>query len=140
MDLTGKWIFIVEDNRRNQVIYQVMLQRHGASINFDRSGVDTLKMLKRRQRLDIIILDLMLPNDVSGFDVFTEIREHPELDRVPIVAVSAADPSLALPKAQQMGFDGFISKPVDSDLFPEQVWHIMNGEKIWYTGSFSKNE
>lgn len=140
MDLTGKWIFIVEDDRRNRVIYQVMLQRHRALPTFDKWGLGTIDKLKRQQKFDIIVLDLMLSTEVSGFDVFAEIRTHPELDHVPIVAVSAADPSTALPKAQQMGFDGFISKPIDSDLFPEQLWNIMNGEKVWYTGSFSKNE
>jgi CheY-like chemotaxis protein len=117
-----------------------MLQRHGALPTFDKWGLDTIDKLKRQQKFDVIVLDLMLSTEISGFDVFTEIRTHPELDHVPIVAVSAADPSTALPKAQQMGFDGFISKPIDSDLFPEQLWNIMNGEKVWYTGSFSKNE
>ncbi len=139
MDLKGKWIFIVEDDRRNRVIYQVMMQRHGALTSFDRWGVDTIHNIKKHHKVDIIILDLMLPNDVSGFDVFTQLREHPELEQVPIVAVSAADPSHAVPEAQRLGFDGFISKPIDADLFPEQLWNVMNGEKVWYTGDFSKN-
>lgn len=117
-----------------------MLHRHGALTSFDKWGQDTIQKLKRQHKFDVIILDLMLSEELSGFDVFAEIRQHSELDHVPIVAVSAADPSHALPKAQDMGFDGFISKPIDSDLFPEQLWHIMNGEKIWYTGNFSKNE
>ncbi|MCI0713218.1 MAG: response regulator [Chloroflexi bacterium] len=135
MDLTGKRIFIVEDDTRNRVIYQIMMVRHGAQVHFDKWGRNTVEKIKEFGKVDLIILDLMITGGTSGFTIFKEIRREHEFDYIPIVAVSAADPSTAIPRAQEMGFTGYISKPIDDDLFPEQLWRIMNGEQVWYVGT-----
>lgn len=137
MDLSNKRIFFVEDDPRNRVIYQVMMIRHGARTHFDKWGKDTVNKIKELGKVDLIVLDLMITGGMSGFEIFEEIRAENEFAKVPILAVSAADPSTAIPKAQKLGFDGFIGKPIDDDLFPEQLWRIMNGENVWYAGTFS---
>ena len=135
MDLIGKRIFILEDDTRNRVIYQIMMIRHGAHVQFDKWGKETLSKVKEFGKVDLIVLDLMITGGMSGFEIFEEIRHDAQFSDVPIVAVSAADPSMAIPRAQDLGFDGFIGKPINDDVFPEQLWRIMNGEHIWYTGA-----
>lgn len=135
MDLTGKRIFVVEDDTRNRVIFQIIMVRHGAQAHFDKWGKDTVTKIKAFGKVDLIVLDLMITGGMSGFDIFTQIRSERELDGIPIVAVSAADPSTAVPRAQELGFDGFIGKPINDDIFPEQLWRIMNGEKVWYANT-----
>ncbi len=134
MGLEGKRIFVVEDNVQNRVIYQMTLIKHGARLVFDRWGRDALRSMRGFQKFDLIILDLMLPDGRSGYDIFKEIRAVPELADIPIVAVSAADPNAAIPKAQELGFSGFIAKPINVDCFAEQLERVMNGEKVWYAG------
>lgn len=134
MLLGNKHIFIVEDNTQNRVIYQIVMVRNGAHVEFDRWGRDTLNTMKRLRKIDLIILDLMLPSGESGYDIFEQIRAVPEYNDVPIIAVSAADPSTAIPKAQAMGFSGFIAKPINDDLFPDQIARIIAGEAVWYAG------
>ncbi|MFK7803309.1 MAG: response regulator, partial [Anaerolineae bacterium] len=56
---------------------------------------------------------------------------QPSLEGVPVVAVSAADPSVEIPRTKEMGFSGFISKPIKHNLLPKQILAIMNGEEIW---------
>ena len=131
--LKNKFIFIVEDNAQNRVVYQMVLGMSGARVDFERWGREVISRLKMRQ-VDLIILDLMLYNGISGYEIFTEIRKNSDYDQVPIVAVSAAEPAVALPKTQQMGFSGFIAKPVDDDLFPKQIAQILAGQPIWYGG------
>jgi len=48
-----------------------------------------------------------------------------------VVAVSADNPSEAIPKAKSLGFAGFISKPVDQQAFPFQLQRILDGENLW---------
>lgn len=132
--LKGKNLFIVEDNSMNRVVYTIMLKKEGCYIEFDRWGRDTIKALKNKT-YDLIILDLMLPQGASGFSIFEEIRSQPNYQTVPIIAISASDPNYAIPKAQELGFDGFIAKPLDKNIFPEQLQRILNGEKIWYSGN-----
>jgi CheY-like chemotaxis protein len=82
----------------------------------------------------MIILDLTLPRGVSGYDIYDEIRAMPQFDKVPIVAVSATDPVIGIPKAKLKGFSGFIAKPIDDVHFPRQLAKIMGGETVWDMG------
>jgi CheY-like chemotaxis protein len=77
----------------------------------------------------------MFPNNVTGYDVFDKIRQVPEFDTVPIVAVSAAEPEIAIPRTHDRGFAGFISKPINHyELFIQQIITIMKGTPVWYAG------
>lgn len=131
MILQGKRVFIVEDNLENRIIAQVLLKEQGAEIAFERWGRAAVDKLKAFAPVDIILLDLMFPGNVSGFDIFDQIRAIPEFNHIPIVAVSAADSSTAIPKAQIKGFAGFISKPVEFSAFARQVADVINGKPIW---------
>jgi CheY-like chemotaxis protein len=135
MLLDNKQIFIVEDNLQNRIIFQLALTRHGAQLHFEPWGSRALLQLQGLHQIDLIILDLMLANGVSGFDIFDQIRANPAFDSVPIVAVSAIDPSSAIPRTQQKGFSGFIGKPIDNELLPQQLAAVIDGEKVWYTGN-----
>ncbi len=134
MILKDKRIFIVEDNLQNRVVFQMALIRQGASVDFERRGRDTLIHLQGASRIDLIILDLMLAQGVSGFDIFDEIRAVPKFDSTPIVAVSAMDPSMAIPQTRAKGFSGFIAKPIDNIQFPKQLAAIMDSVPVWYAG------
>jgi CheY-like chemotaxis protein len=129
--LQDRRVFLIEDNVSNRVIMQMLLEQAGAQIGFERWGTQTIQRLKAFAPVDIICLDLMFPRGFSGFDIFDEIRSQVDFDRVPIVAVSASEPAVAIPKAREKGFHGFISKPVDFDGFPRQIEQILNGERIW---------
>lgn len=136
--LTGKRIFIVEDNSHNRIVYQLSLGMEGAFISFDRWGHEAIDKLKKSHQWDLIILDLMLKAGTSGFDIFEQIRQMSQFNHVPVVAISASEPAIAIPKAQTMGFDGFISKPIDEEIFVDQIVRILNGEKIWHDGTLAR--
>jgi CheY-like chemotaxis protein len=134
MLLKDKHIFIVEDNIQNRVVFQMTLVRHGAVVDFERSGRDTITRLTNAPKQDLIILDLMLADNISGLDLYSEIRQIMKCANVPIIAVSAMDPAIAIPKTREKGFSGFIAKPIDNQLFPKQVAAIIDGESLWHRG------
>ena len=131
MQLRNKRIFVVEDNLQNRVIMQTLLEQHGATTAFDRWGVATVEQLKRFAPIDLILLDLMYPNNITGFDIYQQIRAESEFLHIPIIAVSAMDASVAIPRTQALGFAGFIAKPINYDRFPRQIAAILNGEPVW---------
>ncbi len=133
MLLSDKRIFIVEDNLINSIIVEKLLQQHGATVHLDRWGMDAVNSLRAFAPIHLILLDLMLSNRWSGFDVFNQIRSYQEFADVPIVAVSAADAATAIPETQERGFFGFIGKPIDFKLFPTQIARILAGEHLWYS-------
>ena len=42
--------------------------------------------------------------------------------------------SANLSKARSAGFDGFLAKPLNVDLFPDQIRRILDGEAVWDLG------
>ena len=135
MLLDGKFIFIVEDNTQNRLVFQMALNRHGAWVEYEPSGLDVLPHLLRLRTVDVIVLDLMLPGSISGYDVYDQIRQQEAYKTVPIVAVTASDPSVAVPLTREKGFNSFIPKPIDINVFPQQMARIIEGEEIWSVAS-----
>src|SRR5438874_13559019 len=96
MLLKNKRIFIVEDNTGNLAIASIYLENQGAKIKFERRGVRTPEAILQQMPIDLILTDLMLPNGISGFDIFDQIRQVPVLAAIPVVVVSSADPDTAM--------------------------------------------
>lgn len=134
MLLFNKRIFIVEDDMENRIIARIALATEGAFVDFDRGGRSVMERLKTFGAVDLIVLDLMLGNMINGYDVFKIIRRNSAYASVPIIAVSAADPNTAMVRCQQAGFDGFIAKPIDTDVFAQQLADVIAGESIWFAG------
>jgi CheY-like chemotaxis protein len=131
MDLQNKRIFLVEDNIGNLTITKTLLESHGAIVATHRSEQDILPHLRKFMPADLIILDLMLPSGVTGYDIFSAIREQPEFDVVPIIVMSVIDRSKVVPEAKKRGFSGYIAKPINFSEFPKQILDILSGQDIW---------
>ena len=67
----------------------------------------------------------------DGYSILKEIRSDPELARLRIVAVTANVMLPTVSYAQEAGFDGFISKPIDGSRFPDWVRRLLAGEAVW---------
>lgn len=133
MTLKNKRIFYVEDDVTNRSVVQLVLEQHGARMKFERwGGSDAITRLHAFMPVDLILLDLMLPNNVSGYDVFESIRNEAVFDHIPIVALSAADPSIEMAKTRAAGFSGFIGKPISLIDFRHQVASLLMGETVWF--------
>jgi CheY-like chemotaxis protein len=131
ISISGKRIFILEDNPGNLAIMTIALERDGAICIFDRWGTQTIEKLLASLPIDLLLLDLMLPGGKSGFDVFKEISDHPSLANIPAVLVTASDLGTALPKAQALGFAGLIGKPIRMHTFAKYLAKILAGEPVW---------
>lgn len=135
--LRGKRVFYVEDDLKNLTLTQAILEVAGATFTSERWLKNTtLAKLRAAQPLDIILLDLMYPNGVTGYQIFELIRADAAFNHVPIVAVSASDPAVEIPRLRQVGFNGFIAKPITLHTFPKQVAAAIAGEAVWCAGDF----
>jgi len=131
-ELIGKRIYIVEDDMMNMAVNSAALRRSGATIIQDPWNTNTINELLQQLPIDIILLDLMLHHNINGYDIFDEIKAQPKLADIPIIVVSAADPTVEIPKAKEKGLAGFIGKPIRPYWFAKQIVSCMNGEPVWY--------
>ncbi len=121
---------VVEDDTSGLAIISVMLRRLGMRTVMERYAGSALERAKRMPKIDLVFLDLGLP-DGDGYQVLEQLKNEPTLRDVPVVAVTARDASTEMVKAQAAGFDGFLGKPLNRNRFPDQVRRIINGESVW---------
>lgn len=123
MTATTKTVLIVEDNEKNMKLARDVLQHQGHATLEARTGGEGLR-LAVEQRPDLILLDIQLP-DMDGIAVLRRIREHPELDAVPVMAVSASVMPEDRRHIDSSGFDAYLIKPISLKPFLAEVERLL---------------
>ncbi|MEM8863336.1 MAG: response regulator [Chloroflexota bacterium] len=132
MVLKDRKIFLVEDNVTNLAVIRTALRIQGASVPYDHWGAHTIKRLMNSyENIDLIILDLMLPGLMSGYDVFDKIKAVPELKNIPVIALTASDSYVEVPRTKAKGFNGYISKPIKRNTFAKDLLKVIEGGEVW---------
>jgi len=117
-------ILVVEDNEQNRILMRQILTPHGYDMFEATDGLMGLKMA-RAHRPDLIIMDIQMPV-MNGFMVIRELRNDPELRKTKAIAVTSFAMKGDREKALQAGFDEYITKPVDTRIFPELVRQVLD--------------
>lgn len=86
--LSGR-VLIADDDRDSREILGRILSYLGLTVELAADGREALDAVKR-QPPDVLLLDLMMPR-VSGFEVLSQLRNHPETARIPVIIISALD-------------------------------------------------
>ncbi len=126
-DLT---VLVVEDNVANFVLIARMLGYLGVHCEWKTSGYEVVEFADTLPRVDLILMDIRLPYE-DGYGALKKIRSSPALKNTLVVAVTAEASVEQINKAKAAGFDGFIGKPLDLDLFPDQIQRILAGKPVW---------
>jgi two-component system cell cycle response regulator DivK len=124
-------VLIIEDDANNLLIITALLRLIGVKyINARASGWQGLKLAERMAQVDLILLDIQLP-DEDGYIVLERIRTNPKLQATRVVAVTANVLPQDEARARAAGFNGFIGKPLNFERFPQQIQTLLNGESVW---------
>lgn len=120
-----KTILIAEDNAVNRELLRELLESREYKVAEACNGQEALDLIPTL-RPDLLLLDLSMPV-LDGFATLKKIRETPEMASLTVVAVTAYAMRGDQEKAMQAGFDGYLSKPIDSSLLDrelERVWNL----------------
>ena len=115
----AKTVLIVEDNELNMKLFHDLLEAHGYATVGTRNGVEAIE-LARTHRPDLILMDIQLP-EVSGLEVTKWIKDDPELQAIPVVAVTAFAMKGDEERIRQGGCEAYLSKPISVAKFMETV-------------------
>jgi CheY-like chemotaxis protein len=119
-----KKILIVEDNEMNLDMLQRRLARAGFEVVAARTGVGIVERV-RQERPDLVLMDLGLP-DVDGFAATAALRAEPDLEALPIVALTAHALTTDRERALAVGCDDFATKPVDLQGLLERMQKLLD--------------
>jgi DNA-binding response OmpR family regulator len=105
---TGR-VLIVEDEPHIVLSLEILLQRAGYATTACTDGDEGLELI-RRQRPDVVLLDIMLPRK-NGYDVCRAIKTDPELRGIPVIMISAKGQEVEVLKGRELGASAYITKP-----------------------------
>ncbi len=108
--LTGSKILIVDDIEDNRVVLQRNLTRAGYEISQCVDGIAAIAQISA-QPPDLVILDWMMPN-ISGLETLKAMREHYDLNQLPIIMCTARDEESSIVDAIEAGANDYIQKPI----------------------------
>lgn len=103
-------ICLVEDELDLVNVVKTYLEKAGYTVVCFSKGSDAIQYIG--QKVDLWILDIMLGDDVNGYDVIKAIREKDE--KVPVIFTSARDQDLDRILGLELGSDDYITKPYSS--------------------------
>lgn len=130
-------ILLVEDSPTDARLTKEAL-REGRMLNNIRhveEGEEAIAILRRQgkeaeaPRPDLILLDLQLPG-MDGREVLEEIKQDPDLRRIPVVIMTSSQAERDMLDAYNRHANCYVTKPVDVHQFIDAVKKI---EDFWFT-------
>src|ERR687889_337636 len=121
----GTTVLVVEDFEDNRFMMRRLLEMSGYRVVEAINGEQAVE-LAQRERPHLILMDLSLPV-LDGLAATRRIRQHEELRRVPIIAVSAHDTSDFHADALAAGCNDYVTKPIDFEQLESLLKKLLEG-------------
>ena len=119
MTSTKPRILYIEDNAGNRTLVKRVLEPEGYTVVEAPDGKTGLE-LAMAQPPDLILMDINLP-EVDGYTMTSRFKTTPGLEKIKIIALTANVMKGDREKTLAAGCAGFLAKPIDVDLLPEQI-------------------
>ncbi|WP_426072408.1 EAL domain-containing protein [Janthinobacterium sp. DSP2-3-3] len=118
-------ILIIEDNATNMELMVYLLRAFGYTPLAAYDGEEGVRMA-RSELPDLIICDVHLPK-LDGYGVVAELKKDPLLRNIPALAVTALAMVGDRERLLEAGFNGYIGKPIEPDLFVAELESFLPG-------------
>jgi two-component system CheB/CheR fusion protein len=109
----SKFILIVDDSAESTEMLSKLLELEGAFVDSARSGAEALE-IAREKRFDLVISDISMP-EMDGYQLLRELRQVPEMESVPAIALTGYGRTADIERAHAEGFAEHLTKPIDID-------------------------
>ena len=118
-------VLLVEDNALNRMVVEDLFEfdEIPATLVSVESGEEALDVARQRKPL-LVLMDLELPG-LSGLDTMRRLKQYPETQNTPVWAISAHAMKGDASQALAAGFDAYVTKPIDTRQFAEQLRQFM---------------
>lgn len=121
--LSGKVILIVEDDETSSELLKEIFEETGAEIINTYNGLDALSEFQKRPKIDLVLLDIRLP-DLNGLDLARQMKDsRPE---VPIIAQTAYASESDHNDCLEAGCNAYVPKPIQQSKLFEAIAQTLN--------------
>ena len=117
-------ILVVDDNQVSRELIREVLNSPDQVVLEAENGEEALEMILA-ERPDIVLLDIQIPA-FDGFEVLRRLRSDPRFDNLPVIALSAYAMQRDYEKALKLGFNDYITKPIDISALRVRIEEILH--------------
>jgi len=121
----GKRVLIVEDNEKNMKLFRDVLQAAGYDTVEATTGGRAVELAIEHSP-DLVLMDVQLP-EIDGVEALGRLREDKRTASIPVLALTAQAMQGDRERFLAVGFDGYVSKPVDIVALVETVHEHCDG-------------
>lgn len=104
-------LLVVDDNEVNLQLLLAFLKQKGFAVKSARNGLEAIEQVIKYTP-DLILMDLQMPY-MDGWEATRRIKARPNSKHIPIIAVSSYLGRDEMEKLTKVGFNDFVSKPLD---------------------------
>lgn len=126
--MTEAHALIIDDDLNNVYVLAELLAVNGFQYTQVLHPSRLANTLDQMPAVNIVFLDLEMPG-MNGYDVLEALQADARFRDVPFVAYTVHTGELRA--AHQRGFHSFLTKPLDPDIFSDQLARILQGERVW---------
>ena len=123
----GKKILIVDDNSLNIKVASKILKEFNLDIDSCESGFECLDKVKDNNTYDLILMDIMMPK-MGGVETFKKLKQIDNFN-TPVVALTADAIEGKANKYLEVGFNAYLSKPIDKIELNKVLDNILNNKQ-----------
>ena len=113
IDLSGKRVLVVDDNKVNLKVANRLLQGFNLTVELVTSGQECIDKIQSGETFDLILMDDMMPN-MTGVETLKRLKTMDGF-KIPTIALTANAISGMREKYLKDGFDDYLSKPIDKN-------------------------
>jgi PAS domain S-box-containing protein len=121
--LNGRRVLVVDDNGTNREIVGRQITSWGMAPVITSSGIEALDLLRRGERVDVLVTDLMMP-EMDGLELCRQVQSLPGGSELPLVLMSSAE--AGLDPACRERFRAVLLKPVRASRLYDSLVEIFH--------------
>jgi len=141
-NLRGLKVLVVDDNPTSRDILRDILESLSFEVTLAATGQEGIAEIEKADKdkpFEIVIMDWKMPG-MDGIEASKRIKENPTLRQVPkIVMVTAYGREEVMQKAEKIGLDGFLLKPVNPSVLFDTIIQA-HGEEVPDTSRIAKQQ
>lgn len=118
-------ILIVEDNEKNRKLFKLVLGSIGHELLLAENGEEGLRTAKET-RPDLILMDIQMPV-MDGISALKALKSDEDMRDIPVIALTSYAMKGDRERLIDVGFTGYIAKPVNVDEFTNMVGEVLKG-------------
>ena len=125
MDSKQKTVMIVEDDLILNLLYESYLEKLGYDAEGELVYGKTAIEIAKRNKPDLILMDISLEGDMNGIDAMLEIRKFSD---VPVIYITGNSDPYHVERAKETNYLDYLVKPIEFDVLKESLEN--NFEKL----------